>query len=156
MPKTKARSARHQRPRIARRQDGSVRLLTNCAETSLNQLKGQRPVAVGETLRECLKDRLESSRARFGVPALAGPRVRPPKGGTPNGIFRHALNGLQSLRHRHPWPAKLIRPDQCAGLPDQFQTASGDCETDFNRALGVVALAVILADDGDGLSFGRA
>ena len=46
-------------------------------------------------LRACLKNPTEIRSLRFGVPRSArGSGAVPPKGGTPNAIFRHALRGL--------------------------------------------------------------
>ena len=58
---------------------GSVPLLGN---------KGQ----IALQVRACLKNPTEIHSLRFGVPPLGGSGVVPPKGGTPNAIFRHALS----------------------------------------------------------------
>src|SRR2546425_650592 len=43
-------------------------------------------------LRAYLKNPTEIRSLRFGVPPLGGSGAVPPKGGTPNAIFRHALS----------------------------------------------------------------
>ena len=49
------------------------------------------------TLRACLKKIIETHCGRFGVPPLGGFRAAPPKGGTPNRIFKQALSDAFDL-----------------------------------------------------------
>jgi hypothetical protein len=42
-------------------------------------------------LRACLKKIIETRCGRFGVPPLGGFRAVPPKGGTPNRVFKQSL-----------------------------------------------------------------
>ena len=44
-------------------------------------------------LRACLKKTIETRCGRFGVPPLGGFCAAPPKGGTPNRVFKQALIG---------------------------------------------------------------
>jgi hypothetical protein len=43
-------------------------------------------------LRACLKKTTETLCGRFGVPPLGGSCAAPPKGGTPNRVFKQALS----------------------------------------------------------------
>jgi uncharacterized protein with HEPN domain len=52
---------------------------------------------IGEALRACLKKTIETRCGRFGVPPLGGFCAAPPKGGTPNRVFKQALNRLDRL-----------------------------------------------------------
>jgi hypothetical protein len=45
-------------------------------------------------LRACLKKTIETRCGRFGVPPLGGFCAAPPKGGTPNRVFKQALRGF--------------------------------------------------------------
>jgi DNA-binding NarL/FixJ family response regulator len=48
-----------------------------------------------QSLRACLKKTIETRCGRFGVPPLGGFCAPPPKGGTPNRIFKQALSGRE-------------------------------------------------------------
>jgi hypothetical protein len=57
-------------------------------------VKSERRAAVSWCLRACLKKTIETRYGRFGVPPLGGFCAAPPKGGTPNRVFKQALRPI--------------------------------------------------------------
>src|SRR2546422_7873712 len=58
-------------------------------------------------IRACPKNPTEVRSLRFGVPPLGGSGAVPPKGGTPNAIFRHVLK-IDALRKQ--WQTSFMPP----------------------------------------------
>jgi hypothetical protein len=67
-----------------------------------------------EGLRACLKKTIETRCSRYGVPPLGGFCAAPPKGGTPNRVFKQALSkayriGLKEQQHETMLDAMAAR-----------------------------------------------